>query len=294
MVGAFSDYIFDHKTGESDTVKSEFGYHLIEIMSQKGSSPSYKIAYLTQPITASQTTEDAASNAANLFAGDSRDAKSFNANWEKNLRPKGINRQAALDLKPMDFSLQGINTPARSFIKEVFDAGKGDIVGPLRVGSDYIVALVTDINEAGLASAAKARSTVEPVLRNRKKAEIIKKKIGTISTLEAVAAKTGQQLQTVDSVKFNGGGPLGFEPKVIGAAFYAANKGKVVAQPLEGTQGVYVIRVDATGTAPVAAASIEDQRRSLEMQAKQGMMYRSPVEALKKSATIKDNRAKFY
>ena len=33
---AFNDFIFDHKVGESGVVKTEFGYHYIEILSQKG------------------------------------------------------------------------------------------------------------------------------------------------------------------------------------------------------------------------------------------------------------------
>jgi peptidyl-prolyl cis-trans isomerase D len=32
----------------------------------------------------------------------------------------------------------------------------------------------------------------------------------------------------------------------------------------------------------------------LQAQAKQNMMYRSPIEALKEGADIKDNRSKFY
>jgi len=64
--------------------------------------------------------------------------------------------------------------------------------------------------------------------------------------------------------------------------------------------GVYAIRVENTSTTPVETANIEEQRKQLEMQAKsqimQQMQYgRNPfVEPLKKKATIKDYRAKFY
>ena len=72
MMPTFNDFIFTHKTGETGVVKTEFGYHFIEILSQKGSSPAYKVAYLAKPILASQETENAAENAATIFAGDSR------------------------------------------------------------------------------------------------------------------------------------------------------------------------------------------------------------------------------
>ena len=54
------------------------------------------------------------------------------------------------------------------------------------------------------------------------------------------------------------------------------------------------MRVDNVGTTPVDVAGIEEQRKILQMQARQAMQYRSPLLALRKAATIKDNRAKFY
>jgi len=63
---------------------------------------------------------------------------------------------------------------------------------------------------------------------------------------------------------------------------------------LEGQAGVYVIRVDDVSTTPVQVAGFDDQRKMLQMQARQTMQYRSPLLALRKAADIKDDRAKFY
>ena len=302
MMPAFNDFIFTHKTGETGVVKTEFGYHFIEILSQKGSSPAYKVAYLAKPILASQETENAAENAATIFAGDSRNEKSFNENWEKNLKGKGINKLSATDIRPLDFSVQGVNGTSRKFIKDVFEADKGDVVGPERIGDNYIVAIVTDVAKAGVASVAQVRPAVEPLLRNKKKAEQIKKNIGAISTLEAVAAKVNQQVQTLDSVHFSGANNmLGYEPKVLGASFNPTNKGKVVSEAIPGQAGVYVVRVDNTTTIPVEAANIEAQRQMMETQTRQRMMQQMQygggnpfTEPLKKAADVKDNRAKFF
>ena len=118
---------------------------------------------------------------------------------------------------------------------------------PERVGDNYVVAIVTEINKEGTQTAAKARMLVEPLLMNHKKAEIIQKKIGTITTLEAAAtALGGKAIEIADSVRLTGSQTsiVASEPKVIGAAFNPANKGKVVPQAIEGTSGVYVVRVD--------------------------------------------------
>ena len=295
MVKAFNDFVFTGKPGDRKVVKTEYGYHLIEILGQKGSQPYYKIAYLAKPIVASAETDNAASNQASQFAGESTDAKAFDANFDKNLKGKGFAKLVAADIRLTDYSINGLGA-SREFIKAIYDADKGDVLQPYRVGDAYVVAAVTDVQKAGLQSVAKARLTVEPILRNQKKGAQIQQKIGKIASLDAVSAALNQPIQTVDSLRFNGerNPALGYESKVLGAAFNPDNRGKVVPEAIEGQAGVYALRVDAVSTTPVMAGSIEEQRQALVMQARQSMQYRPPTEVLKKSAEIKDNRAKFY
>jgi peptidyl-prolyl cis-trans isomerase D len=287
--------LLEGKTGDKKVVKTQFGWHYIEILEQKNIQPHYKVAYLAKEIQVSTDTDNGANNAASMFAGDSRDLNSFNTNYDKNLKGKGINKLVASDIDPMASSLNGVQGNARPFVKLVFEADKGDVIGPERIGESYLVAIVTDVNKPGTQSVNKVRPMIEPLLRNKKKGEQIVKNIGQVSSLEAVAAKLNQQIQTVDSVRFNGSNrALGYEPKILGAAFNPANKGKVIPQALAGTQGVYVVRVENVSTVPVETASIEQQTKAMEMQDRQSMQYRSPVEVLKKTAKIKDNRSKFY
>lgn len=292
--------LFDGKPGDKKVVKTRFGWHYIEIMNFIKVEPHYKVAYLAKPIEASTETDNAVQNIAALFAGDSRDYKSFNANFEKNLKPKGYNKQVAPDIDEMQFNLMGVNGSARSFIKKLFEADKGDVIGPETVPGNYVVAIVTGVTEPGLPGVASVRPMIEPLLRNKKKGEMIVKNIGRISTLEDVAAKVKQPVQTADSLRLNGGRNFGYEPKVIGSVFNPANKGKLVTQPIVGLNGVYVIKVEDQTTTPVDMANINDQQKQLETQTqnqlRQQMQYgMNPVlDPLKKNAVIKDYRAKFY
>jgi peptidyl-prolyl cis-trans isomerase D len=161
------------------------------------------------------------------------------------------------------------------------------------VGDKFIVPVLTHIYEKGILAADRARSLVEYKIRNEKKAEQIIKKIGNASSLEAVAQATGQQVMRSDSIAFNS--PyipnLGNELKVLGAAFNANNQSKISA-PIKGEIGVFLIKVDnisAVANSNFDAASIKQQ---MEMQMESQSMRM--VEALKKSATIKDYREKFY
>jgi peptidyl-prolyl cis-trans isomerase D len=292
--------LFDGKQGDKKVVKTQFGWHYIEIMEHKNVSPHYKIAYVGKQIVPSPTTDQQARNEANLFAGNSRDLNAFNTNYDKTLRSKGFNKLVATDITPIAFNVNGIPGGARPFVRKIFEADKGDVIGPERVGSNYVVAIVTEVNEPGLRSVNTVRPSIEPILKNKKKAEQIIRNIGQITTLEQVASKMNQQVQTADSIRFSNDRNLGYEPKVLGAAFNPANKGKVVPEAIAGSSGVFVVRVESTGTVPVESGSIEEQRKMLEMQARQQLMsglqqgYNPIIESLKRTATIKDNRSKFY
>ncbi|HVF98086.1 MAG TPA: peptidylprolyl isomerase [Flavisolibacter sp.] len=295
LVQEFKDFALNNPVGTKGVVKTQFGYHYMEVLNQRGSSPVYKMAFFALPIEASPETQTGASNAAAAFAGNVKDEKSFKDYFDRNLKGKRIATTDAplvANLRPMDYNLQGVEGSARELIKEVFEKENGDVLDPKSLGSSYVVALVTDVTKPGVSSAKVVRTMVEPILMNKKKAAKIKEQLGKVSDLNAVAAKFGQQVQTVDSVRFSGGGALGYETKVIGALFYPANKGKVVQEPITGQMGVYAIRVDGTFTGAVDNASIEQQRQMMEMQSRQ--QQRSPVDLLQKRADIKDNRAKFY
>jgi peptidyl-prolyl cis-trans isomerase D len=280
-------------------VKTEFGYHYVEILSQKGNSSAYKIAYLSKPIEASSETENNANNQAAQFAGISRDQKSFDVNAEKLLKEKGINKSIAADIAPSSYQVGALGL-SRPLVKNIYKAKLGEVLEPEKAGENWVVAIVTEINEEGTLSLAKAKIQIEPLLRNKKIAEKLKQKIGNITTLEAAATTLGgKQIEMIDSLRMLGtqtrtAMAIASEPKVIGAAFNPANKGKVVPQVIEGSSGVYVVRVENVIATAVADANVAEQRKSKYQQGKQQAAYRSPIQVLRDAATIKDKRINFF
>ncbi|MFT3932271.1 MAG: peptidylprolyl isomerase [Chitinophagaceae bacterium] len=290
MVKEFNDFCFNGKTGESKVVKTQFGYHLIKITDQKNFNPAYKIAYLSKPITASQETDEKASGLASQFASESRNAKAFDENASK----RNYNKLIASDIKPNDININPLGA-SRQMVKWVYEADRGDVSEMFTVDSKYVVATVTEINKEGTASPAKARPMVEYIIRNQKKAEQIKKKIGSATTLEAVAAATNQQVLKADSVAF--ASPFfpnaGQEGKVGGYAFDPAAKGKVSAA-IAGNGGVYAIRTENVYAKANTGASTDQQKTSM-IQNQKASASRGVIEAaLKKASTIKDDRSKLF
>jgi peptidyl-prolyl cis-trans isomerase D len=226
--------------------------------------------------------------------------KSFDANYEKTLKPKGILKGVAPDISPMTAYVQGLGA-SRTFVKNLYKAKRGEVLQPERIGDNYVVAVVTEINEEGTQSVAKARAGVEPLLRNKKKADQIKQKIGKPTTLEAAATALGKQIEIVDSLRMSGTSvspSFRNEPRITGASFNPANRGKVVPEALEGIQGVYVIRVENVTATALANANVAEQRKGMYQQMKQFVENQQspayPANALKKAATIKDTRAAHY
>jgi peptidyl-prolyl cis-trans isomerase D len=290
MVKEFNDFCFDGKKGERSIVKTQFGYHYIEIVDQKNFNMAYKVAYLSRPVVASQETEDKANGLASKFASESRNAKAFDESVSKGNYTKLL----ASDVKPNDMSIQGLGS-SRQMVRWIYEAAKGDVSEMFTLENKYVVAEVTEINKEGIMGVAKARPLVEFILRNQKKAEQIKKKIGTASSLEAVATANGVQVLVTDSLNFVN--PFfknaGQESRVGGFAFNPANKGKV-AGPIAGNVGVYVLRTDNVFAKPNDAVNIEQQRMAL-IQSQKTATGRGVIEAaLKKAATIKDNRSKIF
>ena len=292
--------LLDGKVGERKVVKTSFGYHFIEIMSAIKPSTHYKVAYLPKEIIASQETDNAALNEANSFAAESTDLKSFDDSYEKKLKAKGFQKGIATDILRASTSIRGLENASRSFVKDIYAAKRGEVLKPERVDNSYVVAVVTEALEEGTMSTARARAAgAETEVRVKKKGELLKKKIGTVTTLEDAIAKLGglKQIEPIDSLRIYGSN-LSYEPKVIGAAFNPANKGKVVPEVLVGKQGVYVIRVEDQSSIAVPAEDINAVRQSRYQQAKQslGNQYsqNNPLTILRNAADIKDKRSERF
>jgi len=288
MVKEFNDYCFTNPSGSRGVVKTQFGYHLIEIMDQKNFVPSYKIAYLAKPIDASMETVNDAMNAANQFSGNSRTLKAFDENVVK----QGLNKLLAPDIRENEYNIMGLGVN-RALVREIFEAEVGQVLDPVEMNGQYMVVVVTGAEKSGLMSAAKARPMVEPILKNEEKAKQIMSKLGAITTLEALAAANNTNVQNADSISFVSPmiGGVGFEPKVAGFAFAKVNLNKV-SKPVSGNSGVFVLMTRQVGATQSVSGNIVDTKNNLLNQAR-NVAVSSSMQALREKASIKDNRSKF-
>jgi peptidyl-prolyl cis-trans isomerase D len=287
MVKEFNDYAFGNPTGSRGIVKTQFGYHLIEIENQKNFVPAYKIAYLSKSIDASMETVNDAMNAANQFSGNSRTVKAF----DENVIKQGLNKILSPEIRANDYNIMGLGVN-RSLVRDIFEAKPQSVLEPVDMNGQYIVIAVTGVEKSGLMSASRARPMVESILRNQEKAKRIIAGLGKINSLSELATANKTFVQTADSVSFVSPmvSSVGFEPKVGGAAFNKANLNKV-SSPIGGNSGVFVITALSV-SASQSSAGKEEVKNSLINQARNASLS-SSAQALKEKASISDNRTKF-
>lgn len=292
MVAEFNDFTFNRSVGEKAVVKTQFGYHVIDILAQSNFKPAYKIAFLAKPILSSDETINAASLASSKAAAQ-KNAKSLNDYAAKN----GLSLvEFPTTLKENDFTV-GSMQDARSLVRWSFEAKQGDVSEPIVIGDDFVVATVNKIYKEGTQDAATARVGAEAIVRNRKKAELITAKLGATPTLETAAAAYNKQVLSAgaDSTITMAGriiNGIGAEPKVIGAAFNKEYTTKA-SLPIIGTSGVYLVKVlgvqqKAEPSANEKAAQTTARFAAIRQQTNNWF------EALRKQADIKDTRAKFF
>ncbi|MEQ1767722.1 MAG: peptidylprolyl isomerase, partial [Methylotenera sp.] len=242
MVPEFNTFCFTKTVGSKEVVKTQFGYHIIDILNQTNFKPAYKIAILAKPILPSDETINAANLAATKAAAN-KGTKELSEYASK----AGLKIvEFPTTLKENDFAV-GNMQDARSLVKWAFEAKQGAVSDPIVIGNDFVVATVNKTFTEGTQDASTARAGAEAAVRNQKKGEIIVAKMG--ATIETAATAFNKQVQvagadstiTMSAKIING---IGAEPKVIGAIFNKENQTKASA-PIIGASGVYVVKTTA-------------------------------------------------
>lgn len=282
MVKPFNDFVFNNPVGTTGVVETEFGYHVIRVT---GKNEAVQLATVAQKIEASEATTD------EIFT------KASKMEMEAEEKPfadlaKGLNLTVTPANKIManDENIQGIGNQ-RGIVKWAYadDTKVGD-VKKFDIPEGHVIVRLKNINEKGVLPLEEAKVSVLPIVRNEKKAELIRKKMeGT--TLEAVAQKTGSTVASAVDVTLANPtlANVGSEPKVVGKAFgLAAGK---TSGLVDGQAGVFIIRTKAIAKAP-ALPNYTAFTARLNGEARQQVQGRLST-AFKDNADIEDNRAEF-
>ena len=283
MVKPFNDFVFSNPIGKVGLVETTFGFHIIKVTDKQD---GIRLATIAQKVEASEVTSDKVFTKATQFEIEATDK-----DFTKSAAAMKLTIAPPVTVKLMDEAFGPLGNQ-RNIVRWAFeDDTKLGTVKRFEVANlGHVIARVKKVNPEGLMAVDLVRNYVEPILKNKKKAEMIKAKM-TGNSLEAIAKATGSAVQqatdvTMDNPVLSGG--VGQEPKVVGNAFALA-PGKLSA-PIEGNTGVYVVLNKSIVKAP-ALTSHAAYVSKLKSQSA-GDLNRV-IPALKDKAEIKDNRSKF-
>ena len=286
MVKPFNDYIFDNKTGDIGVVETDYGFHVIEIDDQKNIQKAVKVALIVKKIEASEKTINDVFSKATKFEIAAKDADFSELAKEGGLSASPVNKIGELDA-----NIPGVGEN-RSIVTWAFnkDTNIGD-VKRFNTTNGYVIAQLTRKNPKGLKSIAEASATVTPILRNEKKAKLIRE---SISSTDIKKVASSQNLSTKIANAITMANPTiagaGTEPKVIGTAF--GLKLGETSKLIDGVKGVFMVKVTAVNNAP----DLQDYSAFANQlnTSSAAFIDANAFNALKNKADIEDNRAAFY
>ncbi len=302
MVPEYNDLIFYKAVqGKIYTVQTRFGIHIIQVtgVKQGKGETRVKLAYVRQPIVPSQATDRAAAAAADDLLLTSKNLDELKQNATK----KALQVQVSQNFKANDLQLGafGQATGVRPLIRWAFEAKVGErskqTFAMQQQGepfvSQYLVAALKTVVPKGLPTVAAMKEQLLPLVKNRKKGEALKAKIGTVSDLNALGSQYSAPIELASGVTFNATfiPNIGSEPKVIGAAFTTALGS--ISPAIVGESGVFVLKV--TKKEPIANSPVDKTVLRQQLVANQKSTVRGTlIRSLKKKLDIEDNRSKFF
>ncbi|MGZ4116045.1 MAG: peptidylprolyl isomerase [Bacteroidia bacterium] len=290
FVEPFKNAGLDGKKGDLLIVESQFGYHIIEVLDTKGSQKKVQVATIETKPEASSKTKQAIFSQASEFAGKN----TTNELFQKAVIDNKLNKRIADKIKESDKTISGIESP-KSLVRWAYENKKGTVSEPMEYGDKYIVAVLTEVREKGIAPIEQVKEELTAKVVQEKKGEMFAKDFTTAmsgaTTIDALASNMKLQVMSAQNVNFNTNQIPGSaaEPTVIGAV--SVQKMKTMSKPLIGKEGVFVVYVDNVN----AAAPLKDFKgpQTAQIQSIQPRVDYEVYNALKENANVVEHLVKF-
>ena len=283
----FRDFSFEKRVGAIDVVETDFGFHIIEILSQGTKQKAIKVGNLALKIEPSERTRDSIYSLASKFeiAVNSDNFREYAK--EIGMKVSPVNNVAELDENIPILGKQ------RNIIRWAYDANTdvGDIKRFNISEGGYAIVMLSSVNDKGMMSYDKSSITALPIVKNKKKAEKIISNTN-FSDIDQIANQYGLQVESALSVNLNNPviSGVGNEPAVVGYAM-GINK-ETTSQAIIGESGVFYIYV----TERRKAASLDNYMSLINNinSSRTSQIRSNAYNALKDKAEIVDYRATFY
>ena len=249
-----------------------------------------RLATITYPVEASSATRrEIHANASKFAVSANGSIEAFNAAADEN---RMIPREAKL--VEGDRSISGLEN-SRELVRWAYGAKEGVVSEIFSLGNNYVVAVVTDIDNDPYTSISKVKDKIRTELLNDKKFESVAAKMEgkTLKDIESLAAELDSQIVPFENVRYISFfvRDLGMEPRVTGAIGSTKQTG-VLSKPIKGETGAFVFVVNEITDPETPRTPEEEQVR--QQTGSQTLIQNKLSEYLEQMADVEDLRGKYF
>ena len=297
MVTEFNDFSFDKKIGSIGVVKTQFGYHVIEVLNQEVGSFK-KIAAIDLKLKVSEETQEEfyASTAVDFYnkakeTSFSEAAEEFGVEVKKSgylplTYPDGQGNNGAFG--PAELKRNS------NVVKWAFNNNVGAIMEPEYISNNeqLVICSLTEVIHENDMTFSNIKTLMKPKLINELKADYLKGLIDSASSLDAVATQLGVAVEKTELaysyVNLKNNFQTIAEPKLL-ATVFNTNEGESTGV-IEANEGIYIVEVLSRKEAAVPEDLTAKTAESTETL--RGIVEQWYYYSLYKSYGAKDNRLK--
>lgn len=299
MVPQFATYVADEPIGKIGKVQTQFGFHIIQVTARKGKLYP-RLAVVQKTLKASnETIKNIEEEAYDMLYKLDDKLSAITDPYKRVARFDTIASRADYFIKTLELK---DNAPAFSNFNTRYaedkllslafkeDAEVGTLVSaPIKDKDRYIIAIFAAKIEKGTPKFEDIREQIKAdyikELKVKKFTSEMKGK--KLSEIKGKGVTIEKADVTMANTQLTG---AGFEPKVVGAVF-AIMKDGYKSLPIEGTTGVFVVKVNKTIKA-VAAKNYDAEKDKLENAVK-SQLQNTARRALTELGEVVDNRRLF-
>ncbi len=287
FTGEFAEQLAGAKQGQIVKIASGDAIQLMQVYRAGKPQKHIKIASITYPVEASAETRRTVHSTAGSFtvAATKGSIDAFNAAAsEAAVTPR------IAQITQGERMLRGLED-SREVARWAFGAKVGDVSEIFKVDNDYVIAILTGIDDAQYTALDQVKHLIrQQILRDKKYDYLLSQVKG--STLEEIAADFGAEVAEFEDAAYGAYylSGVGLEPRVIGAIATTDETGKVSA-PVKGSAGLFYFQVDEINEAGQQTAEAE-QVRAQAVQENVAAQY--ALQAVQEMAEIEDLRGQYF
>ena len=285
FTGEFAEALAGAKKGDIVKIASGDAIQLMQVYRADKPTKHIQVASITYPVEASADTRRDIHNQAGSFMVN---AKGSSEAFADAASTAAVTPRVAR-LAQGDRTIRGLED-SRDVARWAYGAEVGDVSEIFTVGKDYVIAMLTEVDDNDYAPLEKVAAQVRSqVLRDKKYDYIVKELSG--STLAEQASSLGSEVGDFSGVTFGSFyiDGVGVEPRLVGAI--AASEKGALSAPVKGMSGVYVFQVEDVQTADKQTAEAEKVRAQATAES---MAQQFAMQAVQQMAKIQDLRGKYF